>query len=140
MPHDNGGKAIQMPNCVASVWRVAEIGKSLGYGNSNKGNPTERHRRLQGAMKTANVPQFRREQRSRSCKLCESGNRRNSNGKVAIHFPGLEGLNKPIVWLFPKLLSCLDCGFTESAIPETELRQLQGSGTDLRVEASHGCD
>jgi hypothetical protein len=56
MPHDNGGKAIQMPNCVASVWRVAEIGTGLGYGNSNKGNPTERHRRLQGAMKTANVP------------------------------------------------------------------------------------
>jgi len=65
-----------------------------------------------------------------SCKSCESGNHRNFNGEVAIRFPGLEGLNKPIVWVFPKLLSCLDCGFTEFAIPETELRQLQESALD----------
>jgi len=32
MPHDNDGKAIRMPNCVASVWRLAEIGTNLGYG------------------------------------------------------------------------------------------------------------
>jgi len=33
MPHDKSGEAIQMPNCVASVWRVPEIGTDLGYGN-----------------------------------------------------------------------------------------------------------
>ena len=49
------------------------------------------------------------------------------NGEIAIHFPGLEGLDKPIVWVFPKLLVCLNCGFTEFAIPETELRQLAQS-------------
>lgn len=41
-----------------------------------------------------------------------------------MHFSGLQGLDKPIVWIFPKLLVCLDCGFAEFAIPETELRQL----------------
>ena len=61
-----------------------------------------------------------------SCKSCESENQRNLNGEIAIHFPGLEGLDKPIVWVFPKLLVCLDCGFTEFAIPESELRQLLG--------------
>ena len=46
------------------------------------------------------------------------------------HFPGLEGLDKPIVWVFPKFLDCLDCGFMEFAIPETELRLLaEGDST-----------
>jgi hypothetical protein len=58
------------------------------------------------------------------CKSCGSPNQRNHNGEIAIHFPGLKGLDKPIVWVFPKLLVCLDCGFTEFAIPETELRRL----------------
>ena len=44
--------------------------------------------------------------------------------KFAIHFPGIEGLDKPIVWVFPKLLVCLNCGFTEFAIPETEVRRI----------------
>ena len=65
-----------------------------------------------------------------SCKCCQSKNHRNFNGEVAIHFPGLKGLNRPIVWVFPKLLACLDCGFTEFAIPDTELRQLQASASD----------
>jgi len=59
-----------------------------------------------------------------SCKSCKSENHRKFNGEVAIHFPGLEGLNKPIVWVYPKLLVCLNCGFAEFAIPETDLRRL----------------
>jgi len=30
-------------------------------------------------------------------------------------------LNKPIVWVFPKLSVCLECGFTEFTVPEREL-------------------
>ena len=59
-----------------------------------------------------------------SCKSCQSENQLYFNGEVAIHFPGLEGLDKPIVWVFPKLLVCLNCGFTEFAIPETEVRRI----------------
>jgi hypothetical protein len=59
-----------------------------------------------------------------SCKSCQSQNLRNLTAEIAIHFPGLKGLDKPIVWVFPKLLVCLNCGFTEFAIPETELRRL----------------
>jgi len=58
------------------------------------------------------------------CKSCQSENQHYLNGEVAIHFPGLEGLDKPIVWVFPKLLVCLNCGFTEFTISESELRQL----------------
>jgi len=59
-----------------------------------------------------------------SCKSCQSAKQHHFNGEVAIHFPGIEGLDKPIVWVFPKLLVCLNCGFTEFAIPETEVRRI----------------
>jgi hypothetical protein len=50
------------------------------------------------------------------------------NGETAIHFPGLEGLDKRIVWVFPKLVVCMHCGFTEFTVPERELQVLeQGS-------------
>lgn len=68
-----------------------------------------------------------------SCKSCKSGNQSNFNGEIAIHFPGLMGLDKPIVWVFPKLVVCLDCSFTEFAIPETELRVLREEGAQPRT-------
>ena len=57
-----------------------------------------------------------------SCKSCKSEHQGNFNGEIAIHFPGRKGLDKPLVWVFPKLVICLDWGFTEFVIPETELR------------------
>ena len=59
-----------------------------------------------------------------SCQRCGSVCNSGFNGEVAIHFPGLDGLDKPILWVFPKLQVCMNCGFTEFAIPETELRRL----------------
>jgi hypothetical protein len=64
-----------------------------------------------------------------SCNSCHSENQRDFDGEVAIHFPGLNGLDKPIVWVFPKLRVCLDCGFTEFAVPEAELRVLREEGS-----------
>jgi len=46
------------------------------------------------------------------------------NGEVAIHVPGLEGLNDPIVWVFPKVLVCLHCGVSQFVACETELSVL----------------
>jgi hypothetical protein len=63
-------------------------------------------------------------QSSSRCRSCQSANQTTFSGEIALHFPGLEGLDKPIVWVFPKLLVCLNCGFTEFAIPEAELRRL----------------
>ena len=39
---------------------------------------------------------------------------------MGIHFMGLRNLDKPTVWLFPRLLVCMDCGFAEFNIPEDE--------------------
>ena len=59
-----------------------------------------------------------------TCKGCDSDRQRVFNGEIAIHFPGLEGLDKPIVWVFPQVVVCLYCGFTEFTVPETELQVL----------------
>jgi hypothetical protein len=58
------------------------------------------------------------------CKRCASDSQRSFNGEIAIHFLGLKGLDKPIVWVFPKLAVCLACGSAEFIVPERELRVL----------------
>ncbi len=58
------------------------------------------------------------------CRKCSSEKQRTFNGELAIHFPGLEGLDKSTVCVFPKLAVCLTCGFTEFTVPERELRVL----------------
>jgi len=56
------------------------------------------------------------------------------NGEVAIHFRGLEGLSKPIVWVFPELAICADCGLTQYVVPHRELRVLvEGRSVDGAV-------
>jgi hypothetical protein len=67
------------------------------------------------------------------CASCHSANRSPFTAEIAIHFPGLKGLDKPIVWVFPKLLVCLDCGRAEFTVPDRELKVLQ---TGLPVEGA----
>ncbi|HXY10081.1 MAG TPA: hypothetical protein VEI52_19725 [Terriglobales bacterium] len=59
-----------------------------------------------------------------ACKRCNSASQNTFNGEIAIHFPGIENLDKPIVWVFPKLIICLRCGFAEFSVPEGELHVL----------------
>lgn len=59
------------------------------------------------------------------CERCSSQMQPHFSGELAIHFTGLKGLDKPIVWVFPKLLVCLSCGLTEFTVPERELRVLR---------------
>jgi hypothetical protein len=69
-----------------------------------------------------------------TCKGCHSDKQTVFNGETAIYFRGLEGLDKPIVWVFPKLLVCLHCGLTEFTVPERELSVLvQGTPVDGAV-------
>jgi hypothetical protein len=58
------------------------------------------------------------------CKSCGSANQSKFTAEMAIHFPGLKNLHKPVVWVFPKLVVCLECGTAEFAVPEAELRRL----------------
>jgi len=63
-----------------------------------------------------------------SCKRCASEQQKDFNGELAIHFPGMEGIHKPIVWVFPKLWVCLRCGFGEFVVPEEQVTQLNNGG------------
>jgi hypothetical protein len=55
------------------------------------------------------------------CKVCASENQSSFPTEIAIH---LHGLSTPHVFLFPQVVVCMDCGFTELSIPETELPRL----------------
>lgn len=61
------------------------------------------------------------------CQGCGSHNIKSFNSELAIHFPGRDGLSKPLVWAFPSLEVCLGCGLTNFAIPEEQLNLLKKS-------------
>jgi hypothetical protein len=58
------------------------------------------------------------------CKACGSVNQNKFSGEIAIHFPGLKNVDKPVVWVFPEIFVCLDCGRAEFVVAEAELREL----------------
>jgi len=70
-----------------------------------------------------------------SCRRCASDSLKSFNGELAVHFPGLEGLDKPIVWVFPKLLVCLQCGFGEFEVPDEQREQLKNGGVPVQRTA-----
>ena len=55
-----------------------------------------------------------------SCLLCGSGIRQ-LTAEMVIHFSALKNLDKPGVWVFPKLFVCLDCGYSHFTVPQREL-------------------
>jgi hypothetical protein len=69
-----------------------------------------------------------------ACKSCGSDKQNRFRAGIAIHFPGLKGLEKPHVMVFPELLVCLSCGNAEFDIPETELRLLANGGAGSSCE------
>ena len=58
------------------------------------------------------------------CPSCSSKNQCAPNAEIALHFPGLRGLDKPIVWAFPKVLICLNCGFAVFELADAPLKEL----------------
>lgn len=69
------------------------------------------------------------------CRSCKSTNQRLFGSEISIHFPGLDGLNKPTVMVFPQLAVCLECGRAEFQMPESELcfLSLLGEARPLRT-------
>ena len=59
-----------------------------------------------------------------SCKSCQSQNQYTFHGELNIHFPGRDGLTRPTVMVFPQIIVCLNCGFTEFRVEEADLRKL----------------
>ena len=59
-----------------------------------------------------------------ACRLCQSEDQGTFSSEVWIQRAGRNDLTKPAVWVFPELVVCLDCGFTEFQIDETSLTLL----------------
>jgi hypothetical protein len=59
------------------------------------------------------------------CASCRSGNQREFTAEVMFDFGGPRNIHNPGVFVFPKVLVCLDCGYSRFSVPETELRLLE---------------
>ena len=70
-----------------------------------------------------------------ACKRCASDKQGMFNGEIALQIPGLKGLDRPIVWVFPRLMVCLRCGLAEFTVPESELLVLAQNAPSGAVEA-----
>jgi hypothetical protein len=60
-----------------------------------------------------------------ACVSCLSGKQAEFGAEINIHFPGLKGLDKPSVMVFPKMTVCFSCGSALLSLPETELHLLE---------------
>jgi hypothetical protein len=58
------------------------------------------------------------------CQSCGSEKMSKFDAEVGIHFPGLKNIDKPTIFVFPKILICLNCGMAQFAVPEAQLRLL----------------
>jgi hypothetical protein len=48
------------------------------------------------------------------------------SGEICLHFlGGLESLKKSLVWMFPKVVVCLECGVAQFNVPEARLKPIQ---------------
>jgi len=70
-----------------------------------------------------------------ACRSCGSKEQRKFGAEISVHVLGVENVDKPTVWAFPRLLVCMNCGFTELTIAEDELRQL-GKNPPSDIEAA----
>ena len=61
------------------------------------------------------------------CKACGSASQKKFSAEMCIRFPELKNIDKPVVWLFPEVFVCLDCGNAAFAVAEEELRQFEQS-------------
>jgi hypothetical protein len=75
-------------------------------------------------------------ERAMAYRSCGSENQTECRAEINIHFSGLKNLDKPAVLVFPKLVVCLDCGFTQFTLPEAELRLLGQGAADLMFKGA----
>jgi hypothetical protein len=58
------------------------------------------------------------------CPQCASETQEEFPAEINIHFSGLRNIDRPGLLVFPKLLVCLECGYSRFTAPEPELAVL----------------
>ena len=86
----------------------------MSFGMGPKFSPSDNAKSLQ-----------RRSEALMACKECGSVNQKKMSAEMNLHFPGIEGLDKPTVWVFPQVVVCLNCGFAKFAVQKPELRRIE---------------
>jgi hypothetical protein len=66
-----------------------------------------------------------------ACSFCTSSNQTEFPAEVGIHFPNLKDADKGLVFVFPKVLVCLDCGYSSFMTPAPELERLRAADKSL---------
>ena len=74
-----------------------------------------------------------------NCSLCALGHEAEFTAEMVIHFRGLKNVDKPGVWVFPKLLVCLECGWSRFSVPEKKLAVLAGSAPTSERSTAQQC-
>ena len=69
------------------------------------------------------------------CYSCRSASVRDYPAEINVHFPGMEGLNIPSVWAFPKLSVCIACGAAEFTLTDADRKAL--ADRDWRSHANN---
>jgi hypothetical protein len=68
-----------------------------------------------------------------SCPTCMAGGQIQFFAEMIVHHGGLKNLDKSGVALFPKILICSHCGFSQFTVPEAQLASLvDGTPTNDR--------
>ena len=65
-----------------------------------------------------------------SCPACSSCHQVEFSAEMVVHLGGLKNLDKSGVCLFPKILVCVDCGFSQFTVPKAELALLASDSPD----------
>jgi hypothetical protein len=73
-----------------------------------------------------------------SCPACGVGNQMEFSAEMLVHRGGLKNLDNSGVMLFPKLLVCVDCGFSQFTVPKAELASLTTVQPGQRLAATAG--
>ena len=67
-----------------------------------------------------------------SCRVCSSSNQMECAAEMNIHFPdSLRNANEIGIFVYPRVLVCLDCGSSSFAIPTPELARLSAADKSL---------
>ena len=59
------------------------------------------------------------------CKSCGATNQNSLSAEMAIHVPGIENLDRPTLWVFPRIVVCMNCGFSEFFISKDKLQSVE---------------
>jgi hypothetical protein len=72
--------------------------------------------------------------KTKTCKSCASNDLRGLASEICVHLPAFDNLNKDPFFIFPKLIVCTKCGFSEFVFPEAQLNTVREcTEQDVRI-------